>query len=260
MPVNRGRLPVYRQIADDLRAQIIDGTLPPGAQLPTEAELTDGYNVARATVRQALTILVNEGLVVARRPRGHFVRERQPLRYQPQTEFTPRPATPAMDAFMASLAAEGREASQAIEVAVVQPPPLVAERFDIYDDELVVVRKRVRYVDGEPYNINDSYFLFTMVQDTEVMRPSDIARGANEVLAEKGYRQERMLDEIFVRMPTPDEAQRLDLGPGTPVASHVCTGKTSDGTPVRVVVSVLPGDRHVIVYERERADARPADS
>jgi len=53
------------------------------------------------------------------------------------------------------------------------------------------------------------------------MQPSDITRGATEVLAEQGHRQERAVDEIYVRMPKPDEAHRLDLGPGTPVACHV---------------------------------------
>jgi DNA-binding GntR family transcriptional regulator len=56
-------------------------------------------------------------------------------------------------------------------------------------------------------------------------------------------------------MPTPEDARRLDLGPGTPVACHVCTGLTTDGTAVRVVLNVLPGDRHVIVYDRSRESA-----
>jgi hypothetical protein len=48
--------------------------------------------------------------------------------------------------------------------------------------------------------------------------------------------------------------QRLDLIPGTPVACHICTGLVADGEPVRVVINVLPGDRHVIVYERDRPE------
>ncbi len=62
----------------------------------------------------------------------------------------------------------------------------------------------------------------------------------------------RAFDEFYVRMPTPEEAQRLRLGPGTPVACHVCTGTTADDQPVRVAINVLPGDRHVIVYERAK--------
>jgi GntR family transcriptional regulator len=53
-------------------------------------------------------------------------------------------------------------------------------------------------------------------------------------------------------MPTPDEARRLDLGPGTPVAHHICTGTTTEDMPVRVELNILPSDRHVIVYERAK--------
>jgi GntR family transcriptional regulator len=52
-------------------------------------------------------------------------------------------------------------------------------------------------------------------------------------------------------MPTPHEARRLDLSPGTPVAMHVITGYGADEQPLRCVLSVLPGDRHVIVDERQ---------
>ena len=253
MPVTRrGSVPVWQQIADDLRADISDGTLSPGAYLPTEAELTERYQVARNTARQALSALVNEGLIVATRPRGYLVRDRKPLHYRPQEEFRPRPLSPEMDVFLAEHSAAGREPMQTIEVAIVDPPADVKKRLALADGEPAVVRRRVRYLDGEPYNTNDSYYPLSLVQDTEIMRPEDIARGANQVLAEKGHSQVRALDEMYVRMPTPAEAQRLQLGPGTPVAYHVVTGFAEDGRPVRVVLNVLPGDRHVIAFERLR--------
>ena len=145
--------------------------------------------------------------------------------------------------------------SQTIEVAIVDPPAEVAERLALGEGESAVVRRRVRSLDGEPYNINDSYYPLSLAQGTEIMQPGDIARGANEVLTEQGYEQVRALDEFYVRMPTPDEVRRLDLGPGTPIACHVATGITAEDLPVRVVVNVLPGDRHVIVYERAKPHA-----
>lgn len=254
----QGRLPVWSKIAEDLRQKIIEGALPAEAQLPTEADLTAEYGVARATARQALTALVNEGLIVPRAPRGYFVRRRTPLFYRPQSEFRPQPKSPEMDRFLTEHSADGREPRQDIAVAIVVPPRVVAERLKLGEGEMAVVRQRIRYLDGEPFNTNDSYFPLKLVQDTEIMHPVDIARGANQILTEMGFDQVRALDEFYVRMPTPDEVSRLALGPGTPVASHICTGLTEDGTPVRVVVNVLPGDRHVIVYERDRTGATVA--
>ncbi|GGN61935.1 hypothetical protein GCM10012285_61490 [Streptomyces kronopolitis] len=243
---------LYQRIADGIRDQIMDGTLGAGARLPTEAEIASKWSTTRTTAVQGLKVLVNEGLIVSDRPRGYFVRSRRPMVYRPQGEFWKRPLSPEMDAFLTQMSEEGREASQNIEVAVETPGKHVRERLQLGEDDLVVVRRRVRFVDGVPYNTNDSHFPLTLVQNSEIMRPDDIARGANAVLAELGYEQVRALDEIHVRMPTPTEADRLQLGPGTPVAVHLCTGYTEDGKPVRTVMNVLPGDRHVITYERSR--------
>ena len=117
-----GRGPMYQQIADALRQQIADGTLGPGAKLPTEAELVAEYGVSRDTVRKGMTMLVNEGLVISARPTGHFVRKRQAMVFRPQAEFRERPYSPEMDAFTTELSAEGREPRQTIEVAIVEPP------------------------------------------------------------------------------------------------------------------------------------------
>ncbi|MFE6630296.1 MULTISPECIES: GNAT family N-acetyltransferase [Streptomyces] len=255
---------LYQRIADRLRAQITDGTLAPGDRLPTEAEIAAEWDTTRSTAVQGLKVLVNEGLIISDRPRGYFVRSRRPMVYRPQGEFRKRPLSPEMDQFLTQMQEEGREASQHIEVKVETPSRHVRERLQMNEGELVVVRRRVRFVDGIPYNTNDSHFPLSLVQNSEIMNPDDIARGANVVLAELGYEQVRALDELHVRMPTPEEADRLQLGPGTPVAVHLCTGFTKDGRPVRAVVNVLPGDRHVITYERSRpqvADAltiRPA--
>ncbi|MDP9798300.1 GntR family transcriptional regulator [Catenuloplanes nepalensis] len=257
MAVSRERrVPAWAQIADAVRAQISAGELAPEDRLPTEAELMARHDVARSTVRQALTALVNEGLIVPRAPRGYFVRNRKPLFYRPQQEFRAQPAYPEMDRFMADHSAEGREPKQEIEVAIVDPPADVRKRLNLAEGELAAVRRRIRYLDGEPYNTNDSYFPLAVVQGSEIMNPADIARGANEVLRELGYPQTRTLDEIYIRMPDPNEIKRLELGPGTPVACHICTGLCDDGTPIRVVVNILPGDRHVIVYERDGMELR----
>ncbi|MFD3503912.1 GNAT family N-acetyltransferase [Streptomyces sp. NPDC058642] len=243
---------LYQRIADGIRAEIADGTLGPGARLPTEAEIADRWDTTRSTAVQGLKVLVNEGLIISDRPRGYFVRSRRPMVYRPQGEFRKRPLSPEMDAFITQMSQEGREASQHIEVSVIAPSRDVRERLKLDEGELVAVRRRVRIIDGVPYNTNDSHFPLALVQNSEIMNPDDIARGANVVLAELGHEQVRALDEIHIRMPTPDEADRLQLGPGTPVAVHLCTGYTQDGKPVRTVVNVLPGDRHVLVYERSK--------
>jgi DNA-binding GntR family transcriptional regulator len=256
---SRGAVPLYQQIANDLRTQISDGTLGPGAQLPTQEELSERYATTRMTVRSALSILINEGLVFSEVPRGVFVKVRRPMAYRPQAESRPRPPSSELDQFMTDLSEEGRDPRQDIEVAIVVPPEEVAKRLRLGEGESAALRRRTRYIDGETYNLNDSYYPLDIVRDSEIMSPVDINRGANQVLAELGHRQVRALDELVVRMPTPTEADRLGLGRGIPIVMHTVTGFDAEDRPVRVVLNVLPGDRHIIFSERAWPDGENAE-
>jgi DNA-binding GntR family transcriptional regulator len=155
-----------------------------------------------------------------------------------------------MDRFMSFLSKDGRKPSQTIEIAVEEANEFVAKRFGVDIGTSVVARKRVRSIDGEPFNINDTYYLHDLVKDTPIMSPADIPRGSNRLVEDMIGDEVRAIDEFYVRMPTPKEAQRLGLNQGTPVAVHYVTGYTAEDRVVRVDVFVLPGDRHVILYER----------
>jgi GntR family transcriptional regulator len=251
---NNPDAPAYQRIASTYRGKIASGELHPGDRLPTEHEIANQFGVVRQTVRTGLSLLVTEGLIVARRPRGYFVRQREHMIYRPQEKSRPRSATPEMDRFSQQISAEGRMPSQQIEVSLVQATPDLAERLRVDVGDTIVVRRRVRFINGEPTNINDSHYLLEIVKDSEIMSPAYVPRGTDQMLAALGHRQERAIDEIFVRMPTPEEIHRLGLGPGTPVAVHYDTGYTADGRPVRCTVNVLPGDRHKIVFERRWQD------
>jgi DNA-binding GntR family transcriptional regulator len=174
--------------------------------------------------------------------------------YRPQQEFEPR-RSDSMDRFLTALTEDGRQPAQSIEVAVENADHEIAKRLEVADGTPVVARKRVRSIDGEPFNINDTYHTMEVAGNTAVMNPVDIPGGSNSVIEAIVGPEVRALDEFFVRMPKPQEVQRLKLSPGTPVAIHYSTGYTADDKIVRVEYFVLPGDRHVIVYER----IHPAD-
>ncbi|RKN26932.1 GntR family transcriptional regulator [Micromonospora musae] len=70
MPTPHYGLPRYRVIADELRERIESGVIPPGALLPTERVLTAEFRVSRGTIRQAITVLRNAGLVATEHGRG----------------------------------------------------------------------------------------------------------------------------------------------------------------------------------------------
>lgn len=69
---------MFRQLADLLRDRITSGDLAPGASLPSELRLAQEYGLSRTSVRQAISLLRSEGLVIVQPPRGTFVRSMEP--------------------------------------------------------------------------------------------------------------------------------------------------------------------------------------
>ena len=66
-------VPVYIQVAGELREQIISGKLNPGDILPSESTLCSEYHISRDTARKSLRELENEGLIFSRPKVGYFV-------------------------------------------------------------------------------------------------------------------------------------------------------------------------------------------
>jgi len=70
---HEGKVPVYLQLASILRTQIAAGQYAPGRAIPSETRLMQEHGLARETVRKAVRVLADEGLVEVVRGRGVFV-------------------------------------------------------------------------------------------------------------------------------------------------------------------------------------------
>jgi GntR family transcriptional regulator len=92
----RSSQPVYKQIADQVRLMIVNGTLKSGDQLPTVRTVADTVKVNFNTVAKAYRILDEEGLILTHQGRGSFISdpvteiERQHLRRQTLDALTER--------------------------------------------------------------------------------------------------------------------------------------------------------------------------
>ncbi|GLW08973.1 hypothetical protein Misp01_41030 [Microtetraspora sp. NBRC 13810] len=240
---------LYERVADALRTSIERGELAPGDTVPPEQELAESHGVSRQTVRQALQQLTNEGLLSSGRGRGRTVRSQARLRWHLSHYENQSKHSAAADAWAREVQDQGHIPLQEVNVGLEIPPAAVAERLNLdAEKDIVVVRRRVRYVDDVPFQVADSYFPEDLVRGTALMQPKDVSAPGG-LLASIGHAQTRLVDEIQIRMPTKDESARLGLPAGTPVAEHMRTGYDADGRAVRVMVTVAPGDRHTLVYE-----------
>lgn len=244
--------PLYHQLASLLRQQIYSGELSPGDRVPTENELSERYSTSRNTVRLALDVLRNEGLVTSHQGRGSFVRSDPPMRYYASLTGSRKKRLEAnrrRDTFGQQMEAQGKTAKQVSSVEVIPANAEIATHLNLNPGESVVARRRIQYADDEPLQLGDSYYPLAIVQDSKIMGSADVVEGTDQVLEDLGHTPTQYRDEITWRMPTVDEATKLHLGPATPVGRLLRTTLDQNGQPVEVYEVILPSDRHVLLYE-----------
>jgi GntR family transcriptional regulator len=244
--------PLYHQLATLLRERIHTGELAPGARVSTEAELATEFSTSRNTVRLALDLLRNEGLIISQQGRGSFVRTKPPMKYYASLTGSRRKRLEAnreRDTFTQQVQAQGKTPKQISTVEVVPAPMEIASRLNLDPGQDVAVRRRVMHADNEPIQLGDSYYPLDIVQGSKIMDPADVLEGTDQVLEDLGYIPSHYEDEISWRMPTSAEATKLHLGPGVPVARVLRTSLTQDERAIEVYSVTLPGDSHVLRYD-----------
>ncbi|MFL1482528.1 GntR family transcriptional regulator [Marinobacter sp. LN3S78] len=141
-------LPLYVQIRDSLRRQILEGQYQVHEQLPSENAMMKTFGVSRITIRQALRDLHNEGLVFSAQGKGTFVSKPKAVQNVQRLE-----------GFGEAMAAQGYEASaRVLSIQQMKAPKAVVAALDLHAGDEVVEVKRVRYLNREPVCVENSYF------------------------------------------------------------------------------------------------------
>lgn len=133
--------PLYEQLIAFIRNDIDSGNLGIGDLLPSENEFCERYDISRPTVRQALSALEGQGLVVRMRGKGSFV-TRPKVKRSLQTLYS----------FSDEVAAMGLQPkSKIVAYDVITPGEEIRDRLRLGDtDEKVYSITRVRYAEDEP--------------------------------------------------------------------------------------------------------------
>jgi GntR family transcriptional regulator len=244
--------PKYARIASAIRTRVQSGALEAGQQLPAETAIAAEFGASVPTVRQAMALLRHEGLIDSRHGIGTFVRGAPPLKYYASMTGSRQRRLAAdrrLDTFAQQIQAQDKTPRQVSTVETVEAPEEVAQYLGLPPGTAVAVRRRVMYADGQPLQLGDSYYPLDIVQDSKIMNPTDIPEGTDQVLEDLGHVPTRYDDEITWRMPSPQEAETLELAPAIPVGQLTRTTTDQHGRRVEVYLVVLPGNRHVLHYD-----------
>jgi GntR family transcriptional regulator len=238
----------YQEIADRLRAQIDSGALDAGERLPSEPELVRMFDASRNTVRLALALLTNQGLVVTRQGLGTFVAEEA----RPFTALLNRAPQQPPDSHTGStmlpVVSEDVEPETSRQwVEKVPASVSVAEKLEIQQGDLVVVRRREGTIRGIPWLMMANYYPLDIADGTPLEQAGAIERSI-ALMAELGYRQVGFVDEIGARMPNSREYAFFGFPTGSPV---IVVNRTAydEHRPIRLTRHIYRADRVRLSHE-----------
>jgi len=251
----------YERITADLRRKIHAGELPVGERLPSQDQLALDYRVSLPTIRQALGVLEDEGMIDSVQGVGTYVRaprrrvRRDPTRYQwekdrarlseaerGETGATEHDTGLGLDDLEFSAEYDtipaGRDLAAAFGVPLGTKILHRSYRTDIRAEGAALYR-------------SESY----LVYDVAAANPDLLDDGKEpwpggtiHQMATIGIEVDRIQDEITARPPTAAEAEEMSIGPGVAVLVLRKTLIDTTGRVVEVADVVMPGDRQVMAY------------
>ncbi|VTU27196.1 HTH-type transcriptional repressor YvoA [Variovorax sp. PBL-H6] len=207
-PLRAGPITLYAQLAGILRDRIVTGLWKPGDEIPTLEQLVEEFAVARVTVRQAVQILVEEGLLSSQRGR--------------RTCVTFDPASVDAPLFSSTGSIDDDDGnSYSIKVLSLQEFDQLPAQFaglGTPAGKYVRIRK-VDGLNGSPYTVSDNYVALSLYQrfpsgSEHTIKLSRLVRdNASPPLTSA-------IERTSISVATYEDATHLQVAVGSPVA-HV---------------------------------------
>lgn len=156
----------------------------------------------------------------------------------------------ATDAWAAEAAGEGRRGGQrVVHAGEVPAPDVVADLLGVPRGDLVVVRRRVMEIDGEPCELTDSYYPLAIARGTGLAARRRIPGGAVRLLAALGHVGATAREDVVARMPRDDERDALAMETGQPVLQLTRLTLDGEGRPFQVDIMAMAPRRQRLRYE-----------
>lgn len=222
------------------------GPVGVGDTLPSIRELQEHYDVARDTVRDAISVLVHEGLVIPRRGIGTVVRDTRPV----VVAYNPDAPSQTWQDMMGADAVD-----QVITVDWEHADPETAQWLGIAPGDRVLHRLRHRTLANVVVQTHHQWIVGSVVDDIRQHVGVDLADRHTPLspdlfvlMAQAGHHLTQTMDSLSSRMPDADERELMDIPLGVPatVVNRVTPEVT--GQPLEVSQIVGAGDRMVYTY------------
>lgn len=229
---------LWRQIEQEIEADIRAKQFGPGERLPTEAELSQRFAVNRHTVRRAMLGLQERGLVRVEQGRGSFVQENiVDYRLSRRTRFSENILTLRRD-----------PSGELVRVARLPADKTMAQMLQVRAGEPVLLLETLKSADGRPINLGSHHFPFRRFNGlAEAFKAEGSITAALRKFGVADYT--RKVTRVTARMPEEEEARLLAQPRNRPVLITESVNIDESGTPIEYGIARFAADRVQFVFE-----------
>ncbi|WP_027340032.1 GntR family transcriptional regulator [Halonatronum saccharophilum] len=211
-------LPLYRQIAEKIKQEIYNKNLQQGDAIPSEAKLTDKFNVSRVTIRQAIDVLVNEDLLYKVQGSGTYVKKTR-LEHNIYT----------LETFTEEAIRHNKvPVNKIIDFKITKPSDEIKVRLNLLDEDKVYFISRLRCIDNTPLVLEKTYLPIKLFPDLsyETMLSSKYDYIENK----KSLTIKQSHQEIIPILPNEELINLMSLKKDQPILHLVMDSILDDGT------------------------------
>lgn len=229
-------LPAYIKIHDAIKKDIDEGVWLIGDRLPSERDLADHFEVSRMTLRQAVTLLVEEGILERRVGSGTYVASHRVRdKMHGTTSFTEivhsQGKTPS-----SKLISYQRQLASDTEIKELQLEP----------SDYVIRMERIRYADNIPLVFEVASIPEKFIKD---MKRDEITEHFFKTLVSHGFEIGKSRQTIYAKTASERVASYLSVSRGHAILALTQVSYFSNGNPFEYVRSQYVGDRFEFYLE-----------
>jgi len=228
--------PLYQQLKDKLTSMIESGELPYGTCIPSETELSTQYGISRITVRKAVALLVEEGLLAKRQGKGTFVEK--PKLERKIIEFV---------SFSTACEYNGRRpGSKLVKRIVREPEESEYKELELHQGDQVIHIQRLRYADNELLLLENNFFSYKRYS---YLMEADLEQySLYEVLKEHGVKLHGAKKILEMTLAGENEVKLLNVRLNAPLFRLKGMVFDEDSLPVHLSLQLIRADRYKFIF------------
>ena len=241
-------VPVYYQVATDLRTRIIHGEWGQNGQIPSENALVQQYGISRVTIRQALAELEKDGIIKRYRGKGAFVNE-NPSQFLHELKYS---------LVTGNYEPENGQQMCAEVLEIMRFPNTyksVEQALELPEGSAVVYFKRLFYLDEKPIAIGKSWLPADLVPGLE--KDGLINNSLTQTMTQRYHLNAVHVDDVLVTVrPTMSECSLLDAAYDSALLLVKGISRLDDGRPLEYSNTLWLGDRVRFHISLEKTNGR----